>query len=75
MHKNIVNMAEECRSCTRYGKNVKYIIPKNASVPTPLLTQPGEELQLNYAGSLEDKKGEEKIYLLTAIDRYSKFPR
>ena len=21
MHKDIVNMAEECRSCTRYGKN------------------------------------------------------
>ena len=23
MHKDIVNMAEECRSCTRYGKNAK----------------------------------------------------
>ena len=30
MHKDIVNLAEECRSCTRYGKNVKYRIPKNA---------------------------------------------
>ena len=28
MHKNNVNLAEECRSCTRYGKNAKYIIPK-----------------------------------------------
>ena len=28
MHKDIVNLAEECRSCTRYGKNAKYIIPK-----------------------------------------------
>ena len=25
MHKDIVNMAEECRSCTRYGKNAIYI--------------------------------------------------
>ena len=73
MHKNIVNMAEECRSCTRYGKNVKYIIPKNASKPLPLLTQPGKEMQLDYAGPLEYKKGK-KIYLLTALDRYSKFP-
>ena len=31
MHKDIVNMAEECRSCTRYGKNAKYIIPKNSA--------------------------------------------
>ena len=41
MHKDIVNLAEECRSCTRYGKNAKYIIPKNATKPLPLLTQPG----------------------------------
>ena len=72
MHKDIVNRAEECRSCTRYGKNVKYIIPKNASKLLPLLTQPGQELQLDYAGPLEDKKVK-KIYLLTAIDSYSKF--
>ena len=26
MNKDIVNLAEECRSCTRYGKNVKYLI-------------------------------------------------
>ena len=64
-------MAEECRSCTHYGKNVKYIT-KNASKSLPLLTQPGQELQLDYAGPLQDKK--KKIYLLTAIDRYSKFP-
>ena len=73
MHEDIVNLAEECRICTRYGKNVKYMIPKNESKHLPLLTQPGQELQLDYAGPLEDKKGR-KIYLLTAIDRYSKFP-
>ena len=73
MHKDIVNLAEECRSCARYGKNAKYIIPKNATKPLPLLTQPGQEVQLDYAGPLEDYKGK-KIYLLVALDRYSKFP-
>ena len=73
MHKDIVNLAEECRNCTRYGKNVKYIIPKNASIPLPLLTQPSQEVQLDYAGPLEDHKGK-NIYLLVAIVRYSKFP-
>ena len=73
MHKDIVNMAEECINCTRYGKNAKYIIPKNASKLLPLLTQPSQEFQLDYAGPLEDHKGK-KIYLLVAIDRYSKFP-
>ena len=73
LHKDLVNMAEDCRSCARYGKNAKYVIPKNASKPLPLLSQPGEELQLDYAGPLEDTKGR-KIFLLVAIDRYSKFP-
>ena len=73
MHKDIVNMAEECRSCTRYGKNAKCIIPENSAKPLPLLTQAGQELQLDYAGPLEDHKGR-KIYLLGAIDRHSKFP-
>ena len=62
MHKDIVNRAEECRSCTRYGKNAKYIIPKNATKPLPLLTQPGQEVQLDYAGPLEDYKGK-NIYI------------
>ena len=73
MHKDIVNLAEECRECTRYGKNAKYILPKNSSQPLPLLSQPGLEVQLDYAGPLEYYKGK-KIYLLTAIDRFSKFP-
>ena len=73
MNKDIVNLAEECRSCTRYGTNVKYRIPKNTSKPLQLLTQPGQEVQLEYAGPIENQKGK-KIYLLVAIDRFSKFP-
>ena len=57
MNKDIVNLAEECRSCTRYGKNVKYLISKNASKPLPLLMQSGQEVQLDYAGPIENQKG------------------
>ena len=45
MNKDIVNLAEECRSCTRYGKKVKILLSKNASKPLALLTQPGQEVQ------------------------------
>ena len=61
MHKDIVNLAEECRECKRYGKKAKYIIPKNSSKPLPLLSQPGQEVQLDYAGPLEDNKGTKSI--------------
>ena len=72
MHKDIVNLAEECRSCTRYGKNLKYLTPKNASKPLPTLTQPGQDVHLDYAGPLKNHRGK-NIYLLVAIDRFSKF--
>ena len=61
MHKDIVNLAEECRSCTRYRKNAKYIIPKNATKPLSVLTQPGQEVQLDYAGPFEDYEGKKYI--------------
>ena len=62
MHKDIVNLTEWCRICTRYGKNAKYIIPKDSPKPLPLLTQPVKELQLDYAGPLEDHKGKKICY-------------
>ena len=73
MHKEIVNLAEERRSCTRYGKRAKNVIPKNSTKSLPLRTQPGQELQQYYHRPLEDHKGK-KIYLLVEIDRYSKIP-
>ena len=30
IHKDIVNLAEQCLSCTRYDKNARYIISKIA---------------------------------------------
>ena len=62
MHRDIVNMAEECRSCTRYGENAKYIIPKNSAKPLPMLTQPGQELQLDYAAHLKTIRGRRYFY-------------
>ena len=44
LHKDIIiNLAGECRECTRYGKNAKNTTPKNASKPLPLPSQPGHE--------------------------------
>ena len=63
MNNDIVNLAEECGSCTRYGKNKNYLISKNASKPLPLLTQPGQEVQLDYAGPIENQKRKKNLPL------------
>ena len=47
MHKNIVNIAEESKECTKYGKKFNYLILKNALKPLPLLTQPESATELD----------------------------
>ena len=73
MHKDIINLAGECREYTTYGKNPKYIIPKNSWKPLLLLSQPGQEFQLDYVVHLKIAK-ERKIQLLVAITRYFEYP-
>ena len=73
MHRDIVQLCKDCPQCTKFGKNLKANASFNSSKPLPLLSGPNEELQLDYAGPLLDSFGN-SIYILVAIDRYSKYP-
>ena len=73
LNRQIVNVCEKCPECTLFGKNIKTSATYNSAKPLPTLSAPNQELQLDFAGPLvDDKKG--KIYILVAIDRFSKFP-
>ena len=73
MHRDIVQLCKYCPQCTKFGKNLKANASFNSAKLLPLLFGPNEELQLNYAGPLLDSVGN-SIYILVAIDRYSKYP-
>ena len=73
MHRDIVQLCKDCPQCTKFGKNLKANASFNSSKPLFLLSGPNEELQLDYAGPLLDSFGN-SIYILVAIDRYSKYP-
>ena len=73
MHRDIVQLCKDCPQCTKFGKNLKANASFNSTKPLPLLSGPNEELQLDYAGPLLDSYGN-SIYILVAIDRYSKCP-
>ena len=71
LNRQIVNVCEKCTECTLFGKNIKTSTTYNSAKPLPPLSAPNQELQLDFAGPLiDDKKG--KIYILVAIDRFSK---
>ena len=59
--------------CTQTGKNIKSIIPTTQISELPTLFEPNEELNLDFAGPLDNNWGNNK-YILLCIDRFSKFP-
>ena len=56
-----------------FGKNIKTSTTYNSAKPQPTLSAPDQKIQLDFAGSIIDDK-EGKIYILVAIDRFSKYP-
>ena len=73
MIRQIIETCEKCRECTLFGKNLKPASTFNTAKSLPVLSGPNQELQLDFAGPILDEKGS-KIFLLVAIDRFSKFP-
>ena len=74
MHTNIIETAEKCESCRKFGKNLKTLTSKAGYENLEPLTCPNEELKLDFAGPIQTGKNGSGVYLLVAIDRYSLFP-
>ena len=61
-------------ACMSSGKTLKYQLPKTEFGKLKTLTEPGQEIQIDFSGELNNKNliGEHQILL--AIDRFSKWP-
>ena len=70
---DIVNLSRNCKKCTKLGKNLKPMNSFKMYTSLPLLNGPNEEVHLDYAGPLSDSV-RNQVYILVAIDRYSKYP-
>ena len=70
LHRDIREKAENCPSCRVAGKNLKTQLPLTEINSLELLTEPGQEIQLDFAGPIKSKSRGD-IYILVAIDRFS----
>ena len=61
------------KNCIKAGKNLKVILGTNNTEKLTILTEPNEEIDLDFAGPLDKNWGNSK-YLLLCIDRFSNFP-
>ena len=74
INKDIEEKVKNFIACLSSGKNLKYQIPKNENGKLKILTEPGQEIQIDFAGKLHNKKLNGESQLLIAIDRFSKWP-
>ena len=70
--KDIEEKVKNCVACLSSGKNLKNQLPKNESGKLKTLTEPGQEIQIDFTGKLHNKKLNGENQLLIAVDRFSK---
>ena len=70
---DIEDKVKNCLACLSSGKNLKYQIPRNESGNLKTLTEPGQEIQIDFTGKLHNKKLNGENQLLIAVDRFSKW--
>ena len=73
LYREIYYHGKNCIQCIKAGKNLKVILGTNNTEKLPILSEPNEEVDLDFAGPLDKIWGNSK-YLLLCIDRFSKFP-
>ena len=73
LHREIREKTETCPSCRTAGKNLKTQIPQTEVNRLEILTEPGQEFQLDFAGPIKSKSRGD-VYILVAVDRFSKWP-
>ena len=74
MHSDIVAQAQQCRHSTEKGKNLKPLIPKSQLRKLPPLSEPNEEVQMDFVGPIRFKENIQSNYNLVTVDRLSRYP-
>ena len=74
MRKDIEQRVKDCTACLATGKNLKYQIPKNKYGKLEKLSEPGQEIQIDFTGKVHNKNLNGERQILIAIDRFSKWP-
>ena len=73
LHREIRDKTENCPSCRAAGKNLKTQLPQSEINRLEIFTEPGREIQLDFAGPIKSKfRGD--AYISVAIDRFSEWP-
>ena len=71
---DIETKVKDCTACLASGKSLKYQLPKKHFGKLEKLTEPGQELQIDFTGKLHNKNIHGDVQILIAVDRFSRWP-
>ena len=74
INRDIENKVKDCIACLASGKKLKYQLPKNHYGKPKTLTEPGQEIQIDFTGKLHNKRINGDVQISIAVDRFSKWP-
>ena len=74
IHREVTAKAQSCGDCIKKGKNLKPLTPKNSLGTLPKLSEPNEEVQLDFAGPIPIREHKQNYYILVSVDRLTRYP-
>ena len=74
MKQDIENKVKDCTACLASGKSLKYQLPKKHYGKLEKLSEPGQEIQIDFSGKLHNRNLNGEVQKLIAVDRFSKWP-
>ena len=71
INKEIEDRTKNCADCMSSGKSLNYQILKNETGKSKTLTGPGQKIQIDFSGKLNNKKLNGEHQILIAVDKFS----
>ena len=72
MQEDIESKSNTCSACLSAGKNLKFQIPQTEKSKIDPPKTPGEEIQIDFTGNLNNKKLQTNPFILIAVDENSR---
>ena len=67
IHWDVTAKAKSCIDCIKKGKNLKPLIPKQSQGILPKLSEPNEEVQIDFAGPIPFRENKQNYYILVSV--------
>ena len=70
MKQDIENKVKNCTACLASGKSLEYRLPKNHYEKLGKLSEPGQEIHIDFTGKLHNKNLHGEVQILIAVNRW-----